>query len=118
MNLTVKTRGKKVLLKLNEEEYWVKDVKKKLMREVEGHIHISPRNYQASLCDQELVVQKRKHQEYLKLEEGRTLDDYNIRNKGILYLLDPFEWPKDYHGSWGTTTNCVNSIKSIDLSCS
>ena len=117
MNLTVKTRGKKVLLKLDKDECWVKDVKRTLIRKLDEDNYFPPDSSHAPLYRRALVVQKGKYDEYLKLEEGRTLADYNIRNRGSIYLLQYHEWPRYYKGSWGTSTYCINIIKNIETSC-
>ena len=118
MNLTVKTRGKKVLLKLDKDECWVKDVKRTLIRKLDEDNYFPPDSSYAPLYRRALVVQKGKYDEYLKLEEGRTLADYNIRNRATLYLLDRFNWPEYYNGSWGTSDNCIKTIQAIESSCS
>lgn len=118
MNLTVKTRGKRVLLKLDKHEYWVKDVKRTLVRKLDEDNYFPPDSSYAPLYRRSLVVQKGNYDEYVKLEEGRTLADYNIRNNGTLYLLDRFNWPEYYNGSWGTSDDCIKTIKSIKSTCS
>ena len=110
MKISVKTHGKKISLELAKDEYWIDDIKRKVNTEIYGDAH--------PLCDICLLVQKGKHEEYLKLDEGRTLADFNIRDKGTVYLLGPREWPSYYRGSWGISSDCVNLIKRIKSSCS
>ncbi len=117
MKIFVKTYRKKVMLEVQEHNFCIDDIKRKVNKELNKDVNISSHQCYTPLCDLTLVVQKKNRYEYLKLEEGRTLADYNIRNRGSIYLLQYHEWPRYYKGSWGTSTGCINIIKNIETSC-
>ena len=118
MKIFVKTHRKKVMLEVQQHNFCVDDIKRKVNKELNKNVNNSCHQCYTPLCDLTLVVQKRNRYEYLKLEEGRTLADYNIRNRATLYLLDRFNWPEYYNGSWGTSDNCIKTIQAIESSCS
>ena len=64
---------KKVMLEVQEHNFCIDDIKRKVNKELNKDVNVSSHQCYTPLCDLTLVVQKKNRYEYLKLEEGRTL---------------------------------------------
>ena len=119
-NLTVKTYGKIFSVELREDEYWIVDIARKVHRAINEEIAAPRSQYWREVkmysILERMVVQKGKTDEYLKLEEGRTLADYNIRNKDTIYLLGPHELPIHVRERCFGTINCSAGVENIESS--
>lgn len=119
-NLTVKAYRKIISVELREDEYWIVDIARKVCRAINEEIAAprsqSWREVKMSRILEGMVVKKGKTDEYLKLEEGRTLADYNIRNKDTIYLLDPYELPIHLNERCFGTINCSAGVENIESS--
>lgn len=119
-NLTVKAYRKIISVELREDEYWIVDIARKVCRAINEEIAAprsqSWREVKMSRILEGMVVKKGKTNEYLKLEEGRTLADYNIRNKDTIYLLDPYELPIHLNERCFGTINCAVGVENIESS--
>ena len=119
-NLTVKAYRKIISVELREDEYWIVDIARKVHRAINEEIAAPRSQYWREVkmysILERMVVQKGKTDEYLKLEEGRTLADYNIRNKDTIYLLDPYELPIHLNERCFGTINCSAGVENIESS--
>ena len=100
MQIFVKTLVSTMVLDLDLGDF-VDDVKREIQKLNE---HCNPER-------QCLMVRKGNREEYLVMEDRRTLGDYNVQNRSTIYLFTS-GFSSDYYRE-----HCVRLCKDIDSSC-